>query len=142
MIVGISKEDGDRVLTDFLVNASKKNGTKECAEESYKIMEDFNDSQLVISIIISESMRESKQFPEDIRRFEVQIMSALATLFSTCDKSDVPQQFKDLFFGTEDEVTDKVSRDKKLQFAIRNFVSSFYHFNHFENKYPEITKML
>jgi hypothetical protein len=29
-----------------------------------------------------------------------------------------------------------------LQYAIRNFVSSFYHFNHFENKYPEITKML
>jgi hypothetical protein len=142
MIVGISKEDGDRVLTDFLVNASKKNGAKECAEESYKIMDDFNDSQLVISIIISESLRESKQFPEDIRKFEVQIMSALATLFSTCDKSDVPHQFKDLFFGTEDEVTDKVSRDKKLQFAIRNFVSSFYHFNHFENKYPEITNML
>ena len=142
MIVGISKEDGDRMLTDFLVDVSKRNGTKECAEECYKIMDDFNDSQLIISIIISESIRESKQVPKEISDFEIQIMSALSTIFQTVDKGDVPSQFKDLFFGTEDEVTDKVATNKKLQYAIRNFVSSFYHFNHFENKYPEITKML
>lgn len=142
MMLGISKEDGDRILEDFLLDASRRNGTKECAEESYRLMEDMSDSQLVISIIISESLKKAGNIPEDIGVFETNILSALATMYTTCDKSEVPFQFKNLFFGTEDEIVNKVGKNKQLNFAVRNFVIAFYHFESFESKYPEITKML
>jgi hypothetical protein len=142
MIIGINKEEGDSILTDFLVDVCKKIGTKECAEESYKIMDDFNDSQLVISIIITKSIKKSGIVPEEVTDFEVNILSALATMFSTCDESDVPPQFKDLFFGTEQEVSEKIAMNKKLLFSVQAFVSAFYHFTDFEKKYPEITKTL
>jgi hypothetical protein len=137
-MMGMSKEDGDRLLEDFLLNASKSNGTKECAEESYRLMENEADSQL----IISESLRRARKVPKDFAVFETNILSAIASMYTTCDKTDIPFQFKDLFFGTEEEIVNKVGKDKKLNFAVKNFVMSFYHFEDFETKYPEITKML
>ena len=80
--------------------------------------------------------------PQEISDFESLILSALSTIYTTCDKSDVPHQFKDLFNGTDEEVINKVNRDRKINFAVQNFVSAFYHYNNFENKYPEISKML
>ena len=105
-------------------------------------MNDFNDSQLIISLIISKSIKKAGKMPEEITDFEVKIISALATIYSTCEKSYVPKEFKDLFFGTEVEVTDKIAVNEKIKFAVRHFVSAFYHFADFEKKYPEITKML
>lgn len=143
MITGaISKEDADRILEDFLLDASKRLGTKECAQESYRLMENELDSQLVISIIISESLRRARKVPKDVGVFETNILSAIATMYTTCDENEVPFQFKDLFFGTDEEVINKVGKDKKLNFAIKHFVMAFYHFEDFETKYPEITKML
>jgi hypothetical protein len=141
-MMGMSKEDGDRLLEDFLLDASKKNGAKECAEESYRLMENEADSQLVISLVVSESFRRAGKIPKDFAVFETNILSAIATMYTTCDKTDIPFQFKDLFFGTEEEIVNKVGKDKKLNFAIKHFVMAFYHFEDFETKYPEITKML
>jgi hypothetical protein len=140
--MSMSKEDGDRLLEDFLLNASKSNGTKECAEESYKLLENEADSQLVISLIISESLRRARKVPKEVAVFETNILSALATMYTTCDKTDIPFQFKDLFSGTDDDIINKVGKDKRLNFAVKNFVMAFYHFEDFERKYPEITKML
>lgn len=143
MIVSIEKEEGDRILTDFLVEASKANGTKECAEESYKIMNNLDDSQLVISIIIREIAKQSKHFPKEVTEFEVKIMSALASFFSTFDKPEVPHQFKELFCETtKTDLARNLYTNKKLIFAVQNFVNAFYRFDCFEKKYPEITKML
>jgi hypothetical protein len=47
-----------------------------------------------------------------------------------------------MFEGTDDEVVDKVRRSRKMFFAIQNFVSAYYQYDLFENKYPEINKML
>ena len=104
MIIGISKEDGDRILENFLVDASKKNGSVECAKESMRIMDRFDDSQLIVSLIISNSMRNAKQMPERVIDFEVEILSALTTMFSTCDETEIPVEFGKLFSGTEEEV--------------------------------------
>ena len=142
MIIGISKEDGDRILENFLVDASKKNGSVECAKESMKIMDRFDDSQLIVSLIISNSMRNAKQMPERVIDFEVEILSALTTMFSTCDKEEIPVEFGKLFSGTEEEVLDKVGANKKVHFAVQAFVNAFYTFDNFEKQYPEITKML
>lgn len=142
MILGINKEEGDRMLTDFLVDFCKKNGTKECAEEAYKIMEDFQDSQLLITFLLNASIRGGGQIPEDIADFETKIISALATIFNSCDKEDVPNQFGDLFFGSEEEVMDKIIYDKKIKYATQQFVTAFYTFRDFESRNPEITKML
>jgi hypothetical protein len=142
MIIGISKENGDRILENFLVGASKVNGSVECAKESIEIMDKFEDSQLIVSLLVSNSIRSLGQIPERVVNFEVEVLSALTTMFTTCDESDIPAEFEDLFLGTEDEVLDKVSENKKIHFAVQAFVNAFYTFDKFEKQYPEITKML
>ena len=87
-------------------------------------------------------MLQQCMIPEHITDFETRIISAISTMFTTCDKSDVPIQLQDLFEGTDDEIIDKVSRSRKMQFAIQQFVSAYYTYEIFENKYPEISKML
>ena len=142
MIIGISKEDGDRILENFLIGASKDNGSVECAKESIEIMDRFEDSQLIVSLIVSNSMRKSGQIPERVIDFEVEILSALTTMFNTCDEPKIPVEFGKLFSGTEEEVLDKVGANKKVHFAVQAFVNAFYTFDNFEKQYPEITKML
>lgn len=142
MIIGITKEDGDRILENFLVGASKANGTVKCAEESIKIMEKFEDSQLIVSVVITNAMRNAGEISKDVVDFEVEILSAITTMYSTCNEADIPVQFGSLFSGSEDEILDKVGRNKKIHFAVRAFVEAFYTFDKFEKKYPEITNML
>jgi hypothetical protein len=142
MTIHISKEDGDRILENFLISASKENGSVECAKESIQIMDEFDDSNLIVQTLISSSIRNSGKISDDIIDFEVDVLSAIATMYSTCKKSEIPIQFEDLFSGSEDEILDKVGRNKKIGFAVQAFVNAFYTFDRFEKKYPEITKML
>ena len=141
-MIGLNKDDGDKILTEFLVQATKDNGSTRCAEESLKIMDDFNDSQMVISIILVNSMMQQGMIPKHVTDFETQIVSALSTMFSTCDTSEIPIQLQDLFEGTEDEIVERVSKSRKMFFAVQQFVNAYYHYDLFENKYPEISKML
>jgi hypothetical protein len=142
MMIGISKEDGDKILEEFLIQVSKKNGSKRCAEESFKIMDNFSDSQLIISFLMINSMKQQGMIPTHITDFERQIISALTTMFSSADKEDIPIQLQGVFDGTEDEIVKNVMRSNKINFAVQQFVSAYYHFDLFESKYPEISKML
>jgi hypothetical protein len=141
-MIGINKEDGDKILEEFLIQISKSNGTKRCAEESFKIMDNFPDAQLVISIIMINSMRQQGMIPEHVTDFERQIISALATIFSDAEKEHIPIQLQGIFQGTEEEVIEKVRGSKKLRFAVEQFVSAYYQYDLFESKYPEISKMI
>lgn len=141
-MIGINKEDGDKILEEFLIEISKKNGSKRCAEESFKIMDNFADAQLVISTIIIKSMIEQNMIPDHTINFEIQITSALATIFSTADKEDIPIQLQGIFSGSDEEIIEKVRNSRKLEFAIKQFVSAYYQYDFFESKYPEISKML
>jgi hypothetical protein len=138
----ISKEDGDRILENFLVGASKENGSVKCAEESIKILDEFCDSKLIIYVLIKESLRRTGQIKEVVACFEASMLSAITTIYNNCDREDIPIQFEDLFHGTENEVLEKVRKNKKINFAVEAFVNAFYTFDEFEKKYPEITKML
>jgi hypothetical protein len=142
MTVGINKEDGDRILEEFLVQASKANGTKRCAEESFKIMNSFVDSQLVISILITNSMRQQGLIPKHVIDFEVNVISALTTIFSDAEKEYVPIQLQGLFQGNVEEMIEKVKSSKKFNFAVQQFVNAYYQYDLFESKYPEINKAL
>jgi hypothetical protein len=138
----LNKEDGDKMLLDFLLHISKDNGTKRCTEESIKIMEDFQDSQFLLSIILIKSLKSQNLTPPYVNDFETKIASALATIFTTCEKEDVPVALQELFEGNDDEVFKKVNNSRKINFAIQQFVSAYYQYDFFENKYPEINKML
>lgn len=142
MMIGINKEDGDKILEEFLIHISKSNGTKRCAEESFKLMDNFPDSQLVISIIMINSMKEQGIIPEHVTDFERQIISALATIFSDAEKEHIPIQLQGIFDGTEEQIIEKVRSSKKLHFAVEQFVNAYYQYDLFESKYPEISKML
>jgi hypothetical protein len=105
-------------------------------------MDNFADSQLVISIIMINSMRQQGIIPEHVTDFERQIISALATIFSDAEKEHIPIQLQGIFQGTEEEIIEKVRGSKKLYFAVEQFVSAYYQYDLFESKYPEISKML
>jgi hypothetical protein len=141
-MIGISKEDGDKILEEFLINISKTNGSKRCAEESFKIMDNFADSQLIISIIMINSMGKQGMIPEHVTDFERQIVSALSTMFSIAEKEDVPIQLQGIFEGSDEEIIEKVRGSRKLHFAVQQFVSAYYTYDLFESKYPEISKSL
>jgi hypothetical protein len=141
-MIGINKEDGDKILEEFLVQISKSNGTKRCAEESFKIMDNFADSQLVISVIMVNSMRQQNMIPDHVTNFETQIVSALATVFCDAEKEHIPIQLQGLFEGNEEEIIENVRNSKKLYFAVQQFVSAYYQYDFFESKYPEISKMV
>jgi len=142
MIGIIDKENGDKMLLDFLLEISKINGSKRCAEESIKVMEDFADSQLLLSIILMQSLKGQNLIPDYVLDFERQIVSALTTIFTTCDVEDIPIPLREIFEGTDDEVIEKVGKSGKMYFAIQQFVNAYYQYDLFENKYPEINKTL
>jgi hypothetical protein len=142
MITILNKEDGDEILLDFLLQLVKKNDSKRCAEESIKIMENFPESQFLLSIIVSNSLREKGFIPNQVIEFETQIISALSTIFTTCEAEDVPLPLRDLFEGTDEQVIEKVRRNRKMYFAVQQFVDAYYQYDLFENKYPEINKTL
>lgn len=142
MMAILDKEDGDKMLLDFLLEITKNNGTKRCAEESIKIMDNFPDSQLLLSIILVQSLRGQKLIPEHVLDFEIQIISALSTIFTTCELAEIPIPLREIFDGTDEEVIEKVNKSRKINFAIQQFVNGYYQYDLFENKYPEINKML
>jgi hypothetical protein len=141
-MISINKEDGDRLLEDFLIDATKKDGSSKCAEESYRIMRSHDDTQLVLCALITNSMRYSGNIPESITKLEVSILSALTTLFSDCETEEIPDELSDIFSGTQEEIFEKVSLSKKLHYATQAFVSAYLHFDKFEKDYPVISKIL
>jgi hypothetical protein len=142
MVAIMDKEEGDRMLLEFLLEVSKRNGGKRCAEESIKIMDEFLDSQLLLSIIFSNSLRSQNLMPEHVIEFQISVLSALSCVFTSCEKEDIPIPLQELFEGTEEEVTDKIQNNRKILFAVEQFVNAYYQYDLFENKYPEINKAL
>lgn len=138
----INQEDSDRLLEQFLIEITEKNGTKRCAEECYKILEDSMDSNYVTTIMLTNSLYNNNSIPKHVLKFESEILSALTTIFSSIDKKQIPIQFYDLFEGSEEEIIEKTKNNKKLNFAIQRFVSSYFIHDFFESKYPEISKYL
>jgi hypothetical protein len=105
-------------------------------------MDDFADSQLLLSIILMQSLRNQNLIPDHVLDFERQVISAITTIFTTCDVEDIPIPLREMFEGTDDEVIEKVGNSRKMYFAIQQFVNAYYQYDLFENKYPEINKML
>jgi hypothetical protein len=142
MMAMMNKEDGDEVLLEFLLDISKRNGSKRCAEESIKIMDEFLDSQLLLSIIIAKSLKLQNLIPPHVIDFEVSVLSAMSATFTTCEKDEIPLPLQELFEGSDDEIINKVRNSRKISFAITQFVNAYYQYDLFENKYPEINKSL
>lgn len=142
MIDMVNKEEGDRIILDYLVFLTKKNDRKESAEESIKIMENLSDSQFLLSLILIDGLTKSGLMPQQAIDLEVNILSALSSMFTTCNSEDIPEVFRKTFSGTDDEVIENVRNNKKLMFAVRSFVGSYYTYDAFEKKYPEISKSI
>ena len=143
MLLGLNKDDGDRILEEFLLHISKLSGSVESAKESLEIMNDFPCSQLLLSLIIKKGIIESGNVPENYIELEGAVLSALASCYSSIGEEEVPLQFKGFFNGkNEDEIFEKIEKNRKLNFAVQAFVASFFYYDQFEKKYPEICKML
>jgi hypothetical protein len=138
----IKKEDSDRLLEQFLIEVSERNGSKRCAEECYKVLEDPNDSDYLISLIVSDSLYKNNSIPEHVLKFESQILSALTTIFTIIDKKEIPIQLSELFEGSEEEIIQKIRKNKKINLAVQRFVGYYFIHDFFESKYPEISKIL
>ena len=140
----ISKEDGDKLLEDFLIQVTNKNGSKRCAEESYKILEDPLDCQLVISVLFKIAFDSNGLTPKHIEEFEAGILSALTTIMCCCDAKDIPKPLTPFFEDAknDEEIFERVRNSRKLMFAVSQFAITFMQYDYFESKYPEISKSL
>ena len=105
-------------------------------------MDNFADSQFLLSIILMLSLRNQNLIPNHVIDFERQVVSALSTIFTTCEVEDIPIPLREMFEGTDEQVVEKVGKSRKMSFAIQQFVNSYYQYDLFENKYPEINKTL
>ena len=144
MSFSISKEDGDKLLEDFLIEVTNKNGSKRCAEESYKILENPLDCQLVISVLFKIAFDSNGLTPKHIQEFEAGILSALTTIMCCCDAKDLPKQLRPFFEDTnnDEEIFERVRSSGKLMFAVSQFANAYMQYDFFESKYPEISKSL
>lgn len=144
MNFAINKEDGDKLLENFVVEITNQNGSKRCAEESYELLKHRIDSQLVLSVIMRNTFENSGIIPNHIQDFEVGILSALTSMFCCIDTKDIPKPLQPFFENAknDDEIFERVSDSQKLRYAVSHFVSAYLHYDYFESKYPEISKAL
>jgi hypothetical protein len=140
----ISKEEGDKLLEDFLIDVTNRNGSKRCAEESYKILEDPLDCQLVMTVLFKTIFDKKKLTPKNVKEFENGILSALTTMMCCCDSEDLPKPLTPFFEDAknDEEVFERVKNSKKLMYAVSEFAIAFMQYDYFESKYPEISKSL
>lgn len=144
MNFSINREDGDKILEEFVVHVSKQNGSKRCAEESYELLKNYADCQLVLSLIMRNSFMEQGMIPNHIQDFEAGILSALTSMFCCCEPKDIPKPLQPFFENAknDDEIFERVSDSQKLIYAVSHFVSAYLHYDYFQSKYPELSKAL
>ncbi len=135
-MIAISKDDSERVVEQFLISLSKENGSQKLAVESMNVLND----KLHKAILLGSLLRTYKDSLKDIDNGEFQmrvcIMSALNCIFDEdCDLEEMPPKFAGLFASEDDDLA---WNNPKLQFAVDQFVSAFYTYELFENKYPNI----
>lgn len=131
----------ESVLEEFLIEITNKNGTKRCAEESYKILDNQNHSELLKFIIASKFLHSKKLIPQHIKDFEEDMINLFINIYKT-NQNILPIQFLRIFESEENNITEKVKKSIKLNYAIYQFVSVFNTIDEFESNYPEITKEL
>lgn len=147
-MVGISKEDSERLMEEFLINASIKDDSSEFAVESMDILNDRNFRQVLLgSLIIGvKDSIDDKQLNEekDMRFFMINVVNAMMIgctekQLKACTRNNkIPTNLKNCF---SEYVKDDYD-NPKLQFAFDQFASAFRAFELFEKKYPKIAKII
>lgn len=138
-MIQISKEDSERLVEMFLIETCKDNVTKEFAEESMGILNDPIYKTVLLSSLLIDFKDKFKDEDEGEHDMRVSMFACANSVFDEdCDEEDLPLKFKDLFSKDPDVAW----YNPKLQFAFDQFVSAFYLYELFEEKYPKITKQL
>lgn len=147
-MVGISKDDAERLMEEFLVNASNVDNSREFAMESMNILNDKDLKQVLLGSIIvklKDSIDDKRLNDEkDMRIFMTNIVNAMMIgctekqLKRCASNNKIPNNLKNCF----SEYVENDWDNPKLQFAFDQFVSAFTAFELFEKKYPKIVKII
>jgi len=147
-MVGISKDDAERLMEEFLVNASTVDNSREFAMESMNILNDKDLKQVLLGSIIvklKDSIDDKRLNDEkDMRIFMTNIVNAMMIgctekqLKRCASNNKIPNNLKNCF----SEYVENDWDNPKLQFAFDQFVSAFTAFELFEKKYPKIVKII
>lgn len=147
-MVGISKDDAERLMEEFLVNASTVDDSREFAMESMNILNDKDLKQVLLGSIIvklKDSIDDKRLNDEkDMRTFMTNIVNAMMIgctekqLKKCASNFKIPNNLKNCFSEYVEDDWD----NPKLQFAFDQFVSAFTAFELFEKKYPKIVKII
>ena len=86
----------ENILEEFLIEITKKNGTKRCAEESFRLLENKHHSELLKFIIASKFLHSKKLIPEHIKDFEQDIINLFINIYKT-NENILPIQFLRIF---------------------------------------------
>jgi hypothetical protein len=147
-MVGISKNESEKLMEDFLISGSTIDTSREFAMESMNILNDKNLRQILMGSLIiklKDSIDEKRLNEEkDMRFFMTNIVNAMLIgctekQLKTCSRENkIPVKFKNCC--SEDPLEDW--ENPKLKFAFDQFVSAFTAFEIFEKKYPKIVKII
>jgi hypothetical protein len=133
-------EDKQLMLINFLVKQKKTD--KKFAEESFNVINDTKDTNMAISIIMFNFLMQKDFFCNETIMFQNQISIALNSVFSSIDQSLIPTQFQELFKLNQEKNAENILNNKKLNFAVHQFVSAYLEYDIFEKKYPKLINKL
>ena len=147
-MVGISKDDAEKLMEEFLINGSNVDDSSEFAMESMDILNDKNFKQVLLGTLIikiKDSIDDKRLKDEkDMRFFMTNITNAM--VLGCTDKQLKRCSVNNAIpINLTKSFSEYVSNDwdnPKLQFAFDQFVSAFTAFEQFEKKYPKIVKII
>ena len=136
----ISKDDSERLIEEFVVKLSKHNDSTDLATQSMNILNDETYKKILLGCLLIDYRDKFKDVDDGEYDMRVAMFSAVNCIFDEdCDDNLMLPKFKGLFSSENEELS---WNNPKLQFAFSQFVSAFYSYEIFEQKYPLITEGL
>jgi len=141
-MIRITKDSADQMVMDTLINFSKFNiMNSQFDEDSLKIINDEVDKSVLTGILITKA-KPSFLEQEEID-MKLTILSSLKTTYQLLKESIEDTRFN---IKLSEELKNIEEKDlvvnTKLDFAVNQFINSFFEYERLEKKYPELMKIM
>ena len=139
-MIYITAEDSERILEDFTIHANKQNPSSDIANESLLFLNDIKSKKIILASLL---IRHKDQIKElDNGRIEMRT-AVIDALRKSSDSLVMPEGLLNKFQECLKQHNGNDSyKDKRMEFAVDQFVEAFYSFDEIEFKYPNLIKQL
>lgn len=139
-MIYITPEDGERILEDFTIHANKQNPSSDIANESLLFLNDIKSKKIILASLLIRHKDQMKEL--DNGRIEMRT-TIIDTLRKSSDSLIMPDGLLDKFKEClKQHSANDSHKNKRMEFAVDQFVEAFYWFDEIEFKYPNLIKQL